>query len=77
MVATGPTPEKAHAIFEAGAKALLRAQLCTECGICVRNCKTKAITLDRGLVVNEERCNRCGRCSTACVVAHYYDKLVT
>ncbi|MBI0583101.1 MAG: phosphoadenosine phosphosulfate reductase family protein [Methanomassiliicoccus sp.] len=77
MVATGPTPEKAHAIFEAGGKALLRAQLCTECGICVRNCRTRAITLDRGIVINEERCTRCGKCVEGCVVAHYYDKLVT
>lgn len=76
MVATGPTPEKAHAIFEAGGKALLRAQLCTECGICVRNCRSKAIIIDRGLVVDEERCTRCGKCAQACVVAHYYDKLV-
>jgi phosphoadenosine phosphosulfate reductase len=77
MVATGPTPEKAHAIFEAGAKALLRAQLCTECGICLRNCRTKAIRLDDGIVIDEERCTRCGKCTEACVVAHYYDKLVT
>jgi phosphoadenosine phosphosulfate reductase len=77
IVATGPSPEKAQRIFEAGAKALLRAQLCTQCGICVRNCKTRAITIDRGLIVNEERCTRCGKCAEACVVAHYYDKLVT
>lgn len=76
LVATGPTPEKAHAIFEAGAKALLRAQLCTECGICVRNCRARAISLDHGLLINEDRCNQCGRCAHACVVAHYYDKLV-
>ena len=77
MVATGPTPEKAHAIFEAGGKAFLRAQLCTECGICLRKCKAKAIRLDDGIVIDEERCTRCGKCTEACVVAHYYDKLIT
>jgi phosphoadenosine phosphosulfate reductase len=76
IVATAPSPEKAQRIFEAGAKALLRAQLCTECGICVRNCRSRAITLDHGIVVNEERCTSCGKCAEACVVAHYYDKLV-
>ena len=77
IVAVGPTPEKARAIFEAGAKALLRSQLCTQCGICLRSCPTKALRLDDGIVVNEEKCTSCGRCAEACVVAHYYDKLVT
>ena len=76
IVATGPTSEKAHSIFEAGAKALLRAQLCTQCGICLRSCPTNALRLDNGLLVDEERCTSCGRCTEACVVAHYYDKLV-
>ncbi|HOQ25706.1 MAG TPA: 4Fe-4S binding protein, partial [Methanomassiliicoccaceae archaeon] len=62
---------------EAGAKALLRSQLCTQCGICLRSCPTKALRLDDGIVVNEEKCTSCGRCAEACVVAHYYDKLVT
>ena len=77
IVATGPSPERAQEVFEAGAKALLRSQLCTQCGICLRNCRTKAITLDKGIVVDEERCTSCGRCAEACVVAHYYDKLVS
>ena len=77
IVATGPSPEKARAIFEAGAKALLRAQMCTQCGICIRSCPTRAIRLDGGMVVDEGRCTSCGRCAEACVVAHYYDKLVT
>ena len=77
IVATAPTPEQAGKVFEAGAKSFLRAQLCTMCGICVKNCKSKAITLDEGLVVDEERCTQCGRCMEACVVAHYYDKLVS
>jgi phosphoadenosine phosphosulfate reductase len=46
------------------------------CGICVKNCKRKAIRLDQGPVVDEELCVQCGKCSEACVVAHYYDKLV-
>ena len=76
IVATGPTPEKASEIFEAGAKALLRAQLCTQCGICLRRCPTKAIRLDGGMIIDEGKCTSCGRCAEACVVAHYYDKLV-
>ncbi|HVO77569.1 MAG TPA: phosphoadenosine phosphosulfate reductase family protein, partial [Methanomassiliicoccales archaeon] len=76
VVATGSTPEKAKEAFEAGVKAFLRAEMCTMCGICVKNCKRKAIRLDQGPVVDEELCVQCGKCSEACVVAHYYDKLV-
>ncbi len=77
VVATGSTPDKAKQAFEAGVKAFLRAEMCTTCGICVKNCKQKAIHLDDGPVVDEELCVQCGKCSEACVVAHYYDKLVT
>ena len=76
VVATAPTPEKASAAFEAGVKAFLRAQLCTMCGICAKNCGKRAISLKDGIEVDEERCVHCGRCVEACVVAHYYDKLV-
>jgi phosphoadenosine phosphosulfate reductase len=77
LVATAPTPEMASGIFEAGVKSFLRAQLCTMCGICVKNCKRRAITLDDGPVVDEGRCDQCGSCLEACVVAHYYDKLIS
>ncbi len=77
IVATAPTAEKAQALFERGAKALLRSQLCSRCGICVRNCSKHAISIKEGIKVDEERCNRCGKCAEACVVAHYYDKLVS
>ena len=77
VVSTAPTPEKAGAIFEAGVKSFLRAQLCTMCGICVKNCARKAITLDEGPRIDEERCSHCGKCIEACVVAHYYDKLIS
>ena len=77
VVATGATPEKAANAFEAGVKAFLRAELCTMCGICVKNCKRRAITLKDGPLVDEGLCSQCGKCTEACVVAHYYDKLVT
>jgi phosphoadenosine phosphosulfate reductase len=77
VVANAPTPELASKAFESGVKAFLRAQLCTKCGICVKNCARRAITLEDGIEVDEGRCVNCGKCVEACVVAHYYDKLVT
>jgi phosphoadenosine phosphosulfate reductase len=76
VVANAPTPELASKAFESGVKAFLRAQLCTKCGICVKNCARRAITLDDGIEVDEGRCVNCGKCVEACVVAHYFDKLV-
>jgi phosphoadenosine phosphosulfate reductase len=76
VVASAPTSELASRAFESGVKAFLRAQLCTKCGICVKNCPERAITLDNGIEVDERRCVNCGKCVEACVVAHYFDKLV-
>ena len=78
IVSTAQTQEDAERLFEDGAKAILRAQMCTDCGICVRNCKSHAINFTKGVVnVNEKRCTHCMKCADACVVAHYYDKLVS
>jgi len=76
IVATGPTSEKTTRFFERAVKAYLKAQLCTRCGICVKQCRQKAIRIEDSPVVDQERCTQCGRCDEACVVAHYYDKLV-
>jgi phosphoadenosine phosphosulfate reductase len=76
IVAVAPTPEAAERMFAAGARAYLRGQMCTRCGICVKNCRERAISVENGLKIDERRCTRCGRCEDACVVAHYYDKLV-
>ncbi|WP_400208389.1 phosphoadenosine phosphosulfate reductase domain-containing protein [Candidatus Methanomassiliicoccus intestinalis] len=77
IVATAPTQAEAEKLFENGAKAVLRAQLCTDCGICVKNCPSRAIKFTNGHVeINDQRCTHCGKCAAACVVAHYYDKLV-
>ncbi|MDD1768600.1 MAG: phosphoadenosine phosphosulfate reductase family protein [Methanomassiliicoccales archaeon] len=77
IVATGPNPEKAERMFEASVKAFLRSQLCAVCGICAKNCRHHAIRVERdGPVVDDALCTHCGKCMDACVVAHYYDKLL-
>jgi phosphoadenosine phosphosulfate reductase len=65
----------AEALFERSVKALLRAQMCTECGICVRTCPRNAVRMKDGFRADPDRCNSCGKCERSCVVAHYYDRL--
>ena len=64
-------------MFERAAKALLRAQMCTSCGICAEKCPRKAITIKDGLSIDPEKCNSCGMCEGSCMVVHYYDKMMT
>jgi len=73
--AVGKTPKDAEMLFGKVARAVLRANMCTKCGICVRACPSKAITLKDAIYVDQDRCDRCGKCAESCVVAHYFDKL--
>jgi phosphoadenosine phosphosulfate reductase len=75
--AVGETPKDAGELFDKVARAVLRANMCTRCGICVRACPTDAISLDLTgpMIIDETRCNQCGKCAESCVVAHYFDKL--
>lgn len=71
-----PDPENAKTVFEDAVRALVRAMMCTECGICAKGCPRHAITIDGGMRVDPERCNSCGRCERSCMVMHYCDKLM-
>ena len=73
--AAAETPATAKELFEKGARAVLRASLCTQCGICERTCRQGAVSLDPELTVDTDKCTRCGECVDSCVVAHYFDKL--
>ena len=73
--AVGEMPKDASEYFDKVARAVLRANMCTKCGICVRACPTEAIKLDDRITVDEIRCNLCGKCAESCVIAHYFDKL--
>lgn len=40
---------------------------CINCGVCVKACRSNAITLEDGkITVDESKCNYCGRCFKAC-----------
>ena len=73
---TAPDAKNSKKVFEKAVKALIRAQLCTECGICAKKCPRHAITIKGGMRVDPNRCNSCGRCESSCMVVHYYDKLM-
>jgi len=72
---TAETEKDAEMIFERTAKALIRAEMCTECGICAKGCPRKAVTIKGGFKVDQKRCNRCGKCERSCMVVHYYDRI--
>ncbi len=73
---TSKTLDGSKELFERSVKALLRAQMCTSCGICEKRCPRHAIRIKDGLHVDGNRCNSCGVCESSCMVAHYYDKIV-
>ena len=73
---TAGTKKDAEELFERTAKALIRAEMCTECGICAKGCPKKAVTIDGGFRVDHKRCSRCGKCERSCMVVHYYDKIM-
>jgi phosphoadenosine phosphosulfate reductase len=59
--------EEAEELLQKVVEVILRAQMCTKCGICIRNCSRGAITLEDTIVVNQERCNHCGKCDRGCI----------
>ncbi len=75
IAAVGRTPKEASLHFDRVARAVLRAHLCTRCGICARTCKVRAIAVSERVSVDEAKCTACGECAESCVVAHYFDKL--
>jgi len=58
---------EAEELLQRVVEVILRVQLCTRCGICTKNCRRGAITLEDTLVVDQERCNHCGKCAQGCI----------
>jgi len=54
---------------------LVRANLCTGCGVCLEYCERKAIKLSEKASVGDS-CDRCGLCNEVCPLSSYFMKLI-
>jgi len=74
---TAGSMKETEILFERTAKALIRAEMCTECGICAKGCPKKAVSINGGFRVDQKKCTRCGKCERSCMVVHYYDRIAS
>ncbi|SES65180.1 phosphoadenosine phosphosulfate reductase [Methanococcoides vulcani] len=76
---TARTEDDAREYLKRTAEQLMRINKCTECGICLKVCPVNAITLgsEKGKLFISDACIRCGRCTDACVVLKYSDRLLS
>ena len=70
------TMKQTERLFERTVKAMVRAMMCTSCGICVKACRHGAIKISGGMKVDPSKCTSCGVCEKSCMVIHYYDRLM-
>lgn len=75
LVINSQSREMAESVLRDVSRQLLRAHKCTGCGICVKTCPAKAISVEDGHVIINENCVRCGKCTQSCVVLKYENKI--
>jgi dissimilatory sulfite reductase (desulfoviridin) alpha/beta subunit len=53
-------------------KVAWKEDACISCGVCVKACRSGAITLEDGKIsIDNEKCNFCGRCTKSCPADAY------
>ena len=73
MIAAGKS--EAEELLRRVSETILRVQMCTRCRICMKNCNQGAITVNDTITIDEERCNRCGKCAEGCIAADQAAKI--
>ena len=67
LVAKGKTPEMIKKNVERVRRAMVKAEECVGCGVCIARCNEGALTLEQGRIqVFVERCVHCGGCIEPC-----------
>lgn len=58
--------------IKGGIQVKWKEDACIQCGVCVKACRSNAITLADGkITIDESNCNFCGRCTKACPTNAY------
>ena len=73
MITAGKS--EAEELLRRVSETILRVQMCTRCRICMKNCNQGAITVNDTITIDEERCNRCGKCAEGCIAADQAAKI--
>lgn len=62
--------------YDKGTSLKYKDSYCILCGICVKNCPTKSITMEDKIQVNMDTCIGCGTCAAKCPkkVVKIFDK---
>ena len=67
LVAKGQTPEIIKKNVERVRRAMVKAEECVGCGVCIARCNEGALTLEQGRIhLFVERCVHCGECIEPC-----------
>jgi len=67
--------EEAEVLLRDACEAILRAQLCTGCRICEKNCPRGAIAVSGTMKIDGTLCNRCKKCIKGCIAADRAERI--
>jgi phosphoadenosine phosphosulfate reductase len=74
LVAKGKDQAQIEESIEKVRRAVVKAEECVGCGVCIARCDEGALTLEQGrLRVSKERCTHCGRCIEPCPALSFGD----